>query len=82
MAKTSLKLVAAIDSNIMSYEVLDRVLDKDMFYVYAIQQDSSRYDYDEFFVYGHKLMVLQIVYDVFLQGWLQPSLTELELPFK
>ena len=81
MAKTSLKLVAAIDSNILSYEVLDRVLDRDMFYVYAIQEDTSRYD-AEFEVSGRKLQVLQIVYDVFMQGWMQPSLTELNLPLK
>ena len=58
MAKTSLKLVAVIDSYVLSYEVLDRVLDKDMFYVYAIQEDQSRVEREKYGIYGRKLMVL------------------------
>ena len=36
MAKTSLKQVAALEGNILAYEILDLVHVKDMFYVYAI----------------------------------------------
>ena len=50
-----------------------------MFFIYAIQEDKTRYDSVNG-LYGRKLLTLQIVYDVRLQGWLQPSLKELELP--
>ena len=36
MAKTSLKLVGVLDSEILNYQVLDLVIPKDMFYVFAI----------------------------------------------
>ena len=39
MAKTSLKLVGVLDGEILNYEVLDTVLQNDMFFIFAVQQD-------------------------------------------
>lgn len=55
MAKTSLKQVAALEGNILAYEILDLVHVKDMFYVYAIQEHPITRQ--------RKLLSLQIVYD-------------------
>lgn len=70
-AKTTLKLVAAIDSEVINYQVLDLVQEKDMFYIYAVQQDQLT---------GiRSLQMLQIFYDVNIKDWNTPSLTEIKL---
>ena len=39
MAKTSLKMVAALEGDIVAYEILDLVHVNDMFYIYAIHEE-------------------------------------------
>lgn len=63
MAKTSLKLIGALDSNILNYAILDLVLTKDMFYIFAVQEDPDD-------TASKKLLMLQIVYDAVLAGWM------------
>ena len=58
MAKTSLKLVGVLDGEILNYEVLDTVLQNDMFFIFAVQQDPVNE--------GIKLLMMQIVYDTIL----------------
>jgi len=71
-AKTTLKLVAAIDSEVINYEVLDLVTEMDIFYVLAVTEDEL--------TGVRKLQIIQIVYDSFDKGWANPSLSEVMLP--
>ena len=69
-SKTNLRSIAAIDSQVINYQVLDLSLSKDLFYVFAARKVDSK---------TIVLEMIQIYYDTEAKKWQLPAQITYEL---